>query len=57
MNPEISGQFTSMNFQQFVWNNYNKDPYNLTAEEESKFLEEWENYNKTNRKLEFEEAY
>ena len=57
MNPEISGQFTSMNFQQFVYNNYNKDPYNLTAEEETKFREEWENYNKTNRKLEFEEAY
>ena len=57
MNPEISGTFLSMNFAQFVRNKYNRDINDLSVSEQSSYREQWENYNKTQRKLDFEEAF
>lgn len=57
MNPEISGKFLSMAFDQWLENNYNKKIEDLSESEIETYEKEWENYNKTNRKLDFEEAY
>lgn len=57
MNPEISGKFLSMAFDQWVQNNYNKKIEDLSESEIETYEKEWENYNKTNRKLDFEEAF
>ena len=57
MNPEISGKFLSMAFDQWVKNKYGKELTDLSEAEIETYTKEWENYNKTNRKLEFEEAF
>lgn len=57
MNPEISGKFLSMAFDQWLQNNYNKKMEDLSESEIETYEKEWENYNKTNRKLDFEEAF
>lgn len=57
MNPEISGKFLSMAFDQWLMNNYNKKVGDLSESELETYEKEWDNYNKTNRKLDFEEAF
>lgn len=57
MNPEISGKFLSMAFDQWLTNNYNKKVGDLSESELETYEKEWDNYNKTNRKLDFEEAF
>lgn len=57
MNPEISSKFLSMAFDQWLQNNYNKKIEDLSESEVETYEKEWENYNKTNRKLDFEEAF
>ena len=57
MNPEISGKFLSMAFDQWLTNNYNKKIEDLSESELETYEKEWNNYNKTNRKLDFEEAF
>lgn len=57
MNPEISGKFLSMAFDQWILNNYNKKMEDLSESEIETYENEWKNYNKTNRKLDFEEAF
>lgn len=57
MNPEISGKFLSMAFDQWLINNYNKKVGDLSESELETYEKEWDNYNKTNRKLDFEEAF
>ena len=38
-------------------NNYNKKVGDLSESELETYEKEWDNYNKTNRKLDFEEAF
>ena len=57
MNPEISSKFLSMAFDQWLENNYNKKIEDLSESEIETYEKEWKNYNKTNRKLDFEEAF
>lgn len=57
MNPEISGQFLSMAFDQWVKTNKERSISELNENELNQYKQEWDNYNKTNRKLDFEQAY
>lgn len=57
MNPEISGRFLSMNFNQFVRANFFKSVENLSISEMDAAQKAWEDYNKTERKMDFETAF